>query len=938
MNTRLVGDAKRYSRSRSTGWDPCGWENGILGVVKPTIFHASRPTSATVLLAVWLLCTALPALAGGSAPASAGSDGDGHDHVERATTAPSFNESAGCDSPSGIRGPYVRAPGVQDNSEPLYGPWGDYFGRDIGEVRSRLVRMNLPMMDRPKDLLVHEIVAPALQQVIDNLNAAAAQGKHYTIRADHTFSYNPRTIGGRRSLSFHAIGAAIDVNSTTNPYRGDNTLITDMPGWFVKAWTDAGFCWGGDFQSIKDAMHFSWRGPMFTPGYDPTPPPVPPRTQIDTHDEIAASYEPIFSSPVAGDLHFFEDADRDGAPDLVRIRPLDASGRVLIEAGRAHQDFETCRFSLVSAAGVAAPGRTVLFADGDRDGRPDLWSIEDSGPSVVVAIYSYGSGYQERVARLVTGVEPGADVDYLVGDRDRDGHADLYIVHRTPNREPLRLEVWSGASGFTNRMDDVAVRLNANTTRSRWQFALGDRDLDGVPDLYAFNQAHPVRVRVFAGATGYAGAPASYRSGVGTTGLRQLTVGDYDGDGRDDLYALRDDGSFDVYLGGKRGGGADLSYWFRDPEPWEAGGCRPDVGLPTVAAVADVTGDGAEEVAALYQRPGQQRYRLEVRDRVTGDEVTSTLLTAGKVAMAATPFDAPTAPALAVLSKDAATGLAEISVWRADTGALLARFEPAGDQSPVDVGAGHDASGDAMLALLEYSTQPMATRVRTFTTAGAVLNTISFGNLVPVALQMVPDFDGDATPELAVVGSSPGRDAPVVKVRSGATGALLASIKLKSRLAPVALVQLPSFAGGSAAELAILAEDPAKRRTHVIVTDGERKQILMNRIEAADSRPVGLTAVEDFGGDPSFEVAVVVRNDAAGRTLLRVYDASSGLRLRTIKLVEDAEPIGVAAGSDRSGNGIAEALLPRLVSGSNEIEVMERDAGTGKKLGTHTFT
>ena len=71
----------------------------------------------------------------------------------------------------------------------------------------------------------------------------------------------------KRYLSFHAVGAAIDINSITNPYRGDNVLVTDMPEWFVKAWTDAGWCWGGDWQTIKDPMHFSWQGPLYTPGY-----------------------------------------------------------------------------------------------------------------------------------------------------------------------------------------------------------------------------------------------------------------------------------------------------------------------------------------------------------------------------------------------------------------------------------------------------------------------------------------------------------------------------------------------------------------------------------------------------------------------------------------------------------------------------------------------
>ena len=75
-------------------------------------------------------------------------------------------------------------------------------------------------------------------------------------------------------MSFHAVGAAIDINTSTNPYREDNALVTDMPDWFVRAWTDAGWCWGGHWQTIKDPMHFSWQGPLHTETGPSVPAPV----------------------------------------------------------------------------------------------------------------------------------------------------------------------------------------------------------------------------------------------------------------------------------------------------------------------------------------------------------------------------------------------------------------------------------------------------------------------------------------------------------------------------------------------------------------------------------------------------------------------------------------------------------------------------------------
>lgn len=57
-------------------------------------------------------------------------------------------------------------------------------------------------------------------------------------------------------LSIHSYGAAFDVNWDKNPMG--SKLITDLPEPFVRAFTDAGWVWGGNWKSVKDAMHFQW--------------------------------------------------------------------------------------------------------------------------------------------------------------------------------------------------------------------------------------------------------------------------------------------------------------------------------------------------------------------------------------------------------------------------------------------------------------------------------------------------------------------------------------------------------------------------------------------------------------------------------------------------------------------------------------------------------
>ena len=85
----------------------------------------------------------------------------------------------------------------------------------------------------------------------------------YAPRSSDTGAYNCRPITGGKAFSLHAFGVAADINWNSNPFRADNVLVTDMPGTMVEAIkairTKGGapvFRWGGDYSTVKDAMHY----------------------------------------------------------------------------------------------------------------------------------------------------------------------------------------------------------------------------------------------------------------------------------------------------------------------------------------------------------------------------------------------------------------------------------------------------------------------------------------------------------------------------------------------------------------------------------------------------------------------------------------------------------------------------------------------------------
>ncbi|MDH3308370.1 MAG: M15 family metallopeptidase, partial [Acidimicrobiia bacterium] len=210
------------------------------------------------------------------------------------TSSLNFNESFGCgDGVAGPRTPSVGYSGYMNWSTRIRGPWGDFFGRDFSQISGSLVSWTVPMSGGATRR-VHQRALPAYQNAAANI---AAAGASYPITTVYSFAY--RTVGGSTRISTHAVGTAVDINPQQNPYS--ENLITNMPAWFQQAFIDAGFCWGGQWQDVKDTMHYSWLGPLATPGYGARPAPYPPLTGPANYGSpVLNALLPAFSGAATG--------------------------------------------------------------------------------------------------------------------------------------------------------------------------------------------------------------------------------------------------------------------------------------------------------------------------------------------------------------------------------------------------------------------------------------------------------------------------------------------------------------------------------------------------------------------------------------------------------------------------------------------------------------
>ncbi len=139
-------------------------------------------------------------------------------------------------------------------------------------------------------------------------------------------------------------------------------------------------------------------------------------------------------------------------------------------------------------AGIASSrgsyGMTVVAADFDEDGWPDIYVACDSTPSLLFMNNHDGTFREEAMLRGVAVNEDGmeqAGMGIGLGDYDLDGHLDLYKTHFADDTNVLYHN--DGHGNF----EDVTktARLAVETRYTCWGAGIVDLDNDGFPDIFA---------------------------------------------------------------------------------------------------------------------------------------------------------------------------------------------------------------------------------------------------------------------------------------------------------------------------------------------------------------------------------------------------------------------------------------------------------------------
>jgi hypothetical protein len=128
-------------------------------------------------------------------------------------------------------------------------------------------------------------------------------------------------------------------------------------------------------------------------------------------------------------------------------------------------------------------GMTVVAADLDEDGWPDIYVACDSTPSLLFMNNHDGTFREEAVERGVALSDDGAEQAGMgigIGDYDLDGHLDLFKTHFADDANGLYHNDGKGNFDEVTRLTRVAVE----TRYICWGAGIVDLDNDGYPDIF----------------------------------------------------------------------------------------------------------------------------------------------------------------------------------------------------------------------------------------------------------------------------------------------------------------------------------------------------------------------------------------------------------------------------------------------------------------------
>jgi hypothetical protein len=255
------------------------------------------------------------------------------------------------------------------------------------------------------------------------------------------------------------------------------------------------------------------------------------------------------------------------------------------------------------------------------------------------------------------------------------------------------------------------------------------------------------------------------------------------------------------------------------------------------------------------------------------------------------------------------------------------------------------------------------------------IRTIRFNSsLVPVDLEVMPDTNGNGSPELVVLGTSSAKS----EIRDSLTGEKLGAVGFNPNLSPIDLELVTDLTGNGVPELAMLGEgsmrveikDPVSNawvksmffnnyvpkdlsvwnrgnRVYVGVLAHSKDPTQSDKVEIRDlasgqivkhlwvSRPFDLLQMElvsDLNGNGAPELAILREHPFDNWVSVQAMDTASGYRFPWLGFDPQYRPVRFRVLDDLNGNGSQEVAVLAVRRGSGNQKVWVKDTLTGESI------
>jgi FG-GAP-like repeat len=331
------------------------------------------------------------------------------------------------------------------------------------------------------------------------------------------------------------------------------------------------------------------------------------------------------------------DFNGDGKQDIAVANAI--SSKVDLRMGNGTGGFSPGRFFAVGENPLA-----VAVGDFNGDDKQDLATANSTGNSVSILLGDGAGNFTRAQDVFVVGTSP---CSLAVADFDGDGKQDI----ATANFDSRSVSLLMGLGGgvFYHGHDyDVGTHPT--------DVVVGNFNGDNKPDLAVAVAGDYKVTAILLGTGGPAGSFTAAPNVPAISGPPCVAVGDFNGDGRQDL-AIADVVGLDV---GIRYGNGNGTFTIQ-PDVSAGGETNPIARYPVFVAVADFNGDGRPDIATANEA-GSATVLLNTGSTAAADPPDASL----------PPPPPPQVAAVAFHKK----GLGRVCVWDAATGALHGVLTP----------------------------------------------------------------------------------------------------------------------------------------------------------------------------------------------------------------------------------------------------------------------